>query len=75
MVLASPDDVTCPVIILTGDADDPRSRGPSDMCVYHVQKRKDLWRYLEPVVFELVDVSPQPRRSSGEERDLSEFVS
>jgi DNA-binding response OmpR family regulator len=65
MMLASPDDVTCPVIILTGRADGAAKRLRAEMCVYYVQKRPHMWRYLEPVIYELIDIRPVARRPNA----------
>jgi CheY-like chemotaxis protein len=58
MVVESPDDVSCPVVILLGSDDPKAPRRPREMCVYHVRKRPKLWKYLEPVIQELVVVEP-----------------
>ncbi|MFV1968142.1 MAG: response regulator [Pirellulaceae bacterium] len=68
MVLASPDDVACPVIVLTQNKENTTPRQSAEMCVYHVQKRPQLWKYLEPVIYELIDIQPAGRRSTGGER-------
>ena len=74
MVLASPDDVTCPVIILTSQQEQTTPRRGGDMCVYCVQKRPNVWKYLEPVIYELIDIQPSSRRSN-DGRDVTEYVS
>jgi DNA-binding response OmpR family regulator len=75
MVLASPDDVTCPVIIMTREGYAVEKNASTDMCVYRVRKRAPLWQFLEPIIRELVDVDPQSRRSNDEEEDKSECCS
>lgn len=65
MVLASPDDVVCPVIILVEEGQRLRRVQPHEMCVYYVQKRPDVWQYLEPVIHELVVFEPA-RRSTAD---------
>jgi len=69
MVLASPDDVSCPVIVLTEKKKNVAPRRSDDMCVYSVHKRPHVWKYLEPVIYELIDIQPLGRRTTGEERD------
>lgn len=61
MVLASPDDVACPVIILVDEGQRIRRARHDEMCVYYLRKRPDVWQYLEPVIHELVVFDP-PRR-------------
>jgi DNA-binding response OmpR family regulator len=58
MVLASPDDVTCPVIVLTENQETSTPRQSNEMCVYYVQKRPHVWKYIEPVIYELIDIQP-----------------
>lgn len=74
MVIASPDDVTCPVVVLVGGADRTAVAYTSEMCVYYLQKRPNLWRYLEPVLFELVDIPPSTTRSNDHGRGISGYV-
>ncbi len=62
MILASPDDVSCPVIVLTQRIGAPRKPASEEMCVYLLRKRAGLWRYLEPVIEELIDIPPRSRR-------------
>ena len=69
MALASPDDVTCPVIVLTQNRETKTPRQSSEMCVYYVQKRPHIWKYLEPVIYELIDIPPVDRRSTSAERN------
>ncbi|MDP6446760.1 MAG: response regulator [Pirellulaceae bacterium] len=54
MILQSPDDVQCPVIVLSDSSAPVRTE--TELCVYRVQRRPHLWRYLQPVIFELVDI-------------------
>jgi CheY-like chemotaxis protein len=75
IVLKSPDDVACPVIILTNGSKDAAVAHSSKMCVYSVQKRPDLWRFLEPVIYELIDIQPVRRRTNDQEEGLTECVS
>jgi len=75
MVVASPDDVACPVIVLVRQADAARKSPAQEMCVYYLHKRPNLWRYLEPVIFELVDIQPVSRRSTDQGRGISGCVS
>jgi CheY-like chemotaxis protein len=71
MVLASPEDVSCPVVILTRQAEPPRTPPAAEMCVYVLQKRPSLWRYLEPVIYELVDLPPVHPRPNDRQQGLS----
>lgn len=61
MVVGSPDDVPCPVIVLLGRERPTAAMRSSEMCVYYLHKRPNLWRYLEPVIYELVDIQPAAR--------------
>lgn len=74
MVVASPDDVACPVVVLVQQVDANRKMCAAEMCVYFLHKRPNLWRYLEPVIYELVDVQPASRRSPDQERGISGCV-
>ena len=74
MVVASPDDVTCPVVVLVDRTDRTAAPHSSEMCIYYLQKRPNLWRYLEPVIYELVDIQPATTRSNDPGRGISDFV-
>jgi len=65
MVVGSPDDVTCPVVVFMSPTARAAAKHASEMCVYYLQKRQNLWRYLEPVIYELIDIPPVTRRSIG----------
>ena len=71
MVVASPDDVTCPVVVLAERTDRTAAPQSSEMCIYFLQKRPNLWRYLEPVIYELVDIQPATSRSNDPGRGIS----
>lgn len=75
IVLKSPDDVACPVILLTTRSQKGAAPSSPRMCVYRVQKRPDLWRFLEPVVHELVDVRATRRSTGGGGKGRTEHVS
>ena len=75
MVLASPDDVFCPVIVLVSQSEAVSRTRSKEMCVYALHKRPNLWRYLEPVICELVDIQPIRRRSNDQEHGVSESTS
>jgi DNA-binding response OmpR family regulator len=55
-LLAEPTSVTFPIVILTGRKDAETIRRCHDLCVYYVLKCPDLWRRLEPVLYELIDL-------------------
>ena len=48
MVLASPDDVFCPVIVLVSQSEAASRTQSQDMCVYAIHKRPNLWRTWNP---------------------------
>lgn len=70
MILASPDDVSCPVVVLAQSFDAARKTPSEEMCVYFLRKRAGLWRYLEPVIQELVDVQSGAQQLSDHGRGL-----
>lgn len=74
MVIASPDDVTCPVVVLVDRTERTPATYSSEMCVYYLSKRPNLWRYLEPVIYELVDIQPAATRSNDHGRGISGYV-
>jgi len=51
---------TIPVIILTGCSDEDTIRRCHDMLVFYVQKGADIWRRIEPLVYELLHLDEQP---------------
>jgi CheY-like chemotaxis protein len=56
-----------PVIVLTGRKDQETVRSCNDLLAYYVPKGADMWRRLEPLVDELLDLgrgrpSPDPLR-------------
>ncbi len=58
MILTSPDDVKCPIVVLTGRQDTATVQRCSELCVYYLHKRPDVWNVLESVIYELVDIEP-----------------
>jgi CheY-like chemotaxis protein len=51
---------TIPVIILTGREDPVTIRRCHDLLAYYVLKCPDVWRRIEPVLHELLDLLPAP---------------
>jgi len=58
MLATDPGSSAIPVIILTGRNDPDTIRRCHDMLAYYVLKCPDVWRRVEPVVFELMDIEP-----------------
>jgi DNA-binding response OmpR family regulator len=54
-----------PVIILTGRKDAETIRRCHDMLAYYVPKCPDLWKRVEPVIYELI--APGPPSGNGNE--------
>lgn len=75
MVVQSPDDVPCPVVILLDNKDTRAPRRPPEMCVYHVRKRPNFWKFLEPVIQELVVTEPARRPSNDGGQDATRAIS
>jgi DNA-binding response OmpR family regulator len=75
MIVASPDDVACPVVVFVQQAEVPRKTCATEMCVYYLHRRQNLWRYLEPIIYELVDIQPASRRSTDQGHGISGCVS
>jgi len=47
-----------PVIIMTACCSPQTVKTCGDLCAYYVHKSGDLWKRLEPVIYELVDIEP-----------------
>ncbi len=47
-----------PVIIMTACCSPETIRKCGDLCAYYIHKSGDLWRRLEPVIYELIDIEP-----------------
>ena len=59
-----------PVIVLTGRNDRQTMEACQSLCAYHLLKSDDLWKRMEPVLYELIDMevpSRQRTRSTDEE--------
>jgi CheY-like chemotaxis protein len=68
MMETDPAAAKIPVIVLTGCKDAQTIRRCRDMCAYYVNKAGDVWRRVEPVIHELIDISPAPLRENVEDR-------
>jgi len=62
MLATDPRSNKIPVIILTGRQDPETIRRCHDMLAYYVLKCPDVWRRIEPLIYELVDIDP-PREA------------
>ena len=71
MMANDPEMARIPVIVLTGCKDEEMIRRCEDLCAYYIHKSADVWRRVEPVIYELIDIEPpadhkqpiQPRRT------------
>jgi len=72
MLATDPNSSSIPVIILTGRKDKETIRRCHDMCAYYVLKSPDVWKRIEPVLYELLDIDPphveKPRSTTSVER-------
>jgi CheY-like chemotaxis protein len=50
-----------PVIVLTGRSDDDAITRCKDLHAYYVHKSDDTWDDLEPLIFEILMSTPEPR--------------
>jgi len=53
-----------PVIIMTACCSLETLKKCGDLCAYHVHKSGNLWRRLEPVIYELIDIEPADHQNS-----------
>lgn len=58
MMAKDPEMARIPVIVLTGCKEAETIRRCEDLCVYYVHKSPDVWRRVEPVIYELIDIEP-----------------
>ena len=47
-----------PVIIMTACCSPDTIKKCGDLCAYYIHKSGDLWKRMEPVIFELIDIEP-----------------
>ena len=47
-----------PVIIMTACCSLETIRRCGDLCAYYIHKSGDLWKRMEPVIYELIDIEP-----------------
>jgi CheY-like chemotaxis protein len=52
-----------PIIILTGKTDGETIRRCHNLCAYYVPKCSDVWSRIEPLLQELLDLSPEASTS------------
>ena len=57
MLATNPQLVGIPVVVLTGRTDEETMRRCYDLCAYYVPKCSDVWRRLEPLISELLDIN------------------
>ncbi len=58
MMASDPKTAKTPVIVLTGQKDAETIRRCRDLCAYYVHKSTEVWRRMEPVIYELLDIDP-----------------
>ena len=58
MMAADPEMARIPVVVLTGRKDEMTIRRCRDLLAYYLHKSGDIWRRLEPVIYELIDIEP-----------------
>lgn len=57
-----PATASIPVIIMTSDHRTATIKKCGDLCAYYIRKSGDLWRRMEPVIEELIDIEPTSER-------------
>jgi len=65
MLLAHQELSEVPVIMLTGRSDEETIRRCHNMCAYYVLKSDDVWKRIESIALELLDIVPSERNESG----------
>ena len=53
-----PETAKIPVIIMTAQHNPEAIQKCGDLCVYSINKSGELWKRLEPVIYELIDIEP-----------------
>ena len=56
-----------PVIVLSGQKDPDTLLRCQNLCAYYVHKSNDVWRSMEPVIYELIDIEPSNAALTAQE--------
>ena len=57
-MISDPVTAKIPVIIMTACCSPETIKKCGDLCAYYIRKSGDLWKQMEPVIYELIDIEP-----------------
>ena len=61
---ANPCAARIPVIVMTANKDGGTSSRRHDVPAYYIPKSPEVWRSIEPLIYELVDIEPPRQRAN-----------